>query len=165
MIQIISSNLRRLADFILFAQAINKEQIDKIIRKLEDTLHDNGNFSSTEDQPLLFSPAGLQKIKSLEGQNFSQAKDMMDVFRTLLRALSLAAKTGNEQFAYVLKVLEKAPGKGLKMNLKGLNFSDAKTKFIKDGLEYLSELIDKPLPKKTITPEELQEMKDRGVMA
>jgi hypothetical protein len=162
--QIISRNLRRLADFILFAAAINKEQVDKIVRKLEDILHNNGNFAPTEDQPLMFSPAGLEKIKTLEGQNFSRAKDMMGVLDILDRAMSLAAKTGNEQFAYVLKAMEKAPGKWLKMNLKGLGFSDAKVKVIADGLEYLTELLEKPLPKKTVTPEELQEMKERGVI-
>jgi hypothetical protein len=162
--QLVSHNLRKLAALFLFAAAISKEQLETVVKKLEDILHDNGNFAPTEDQPLMFSTKGLEKVKTVDGENFSQARDMMGVLRILNRSMELAAKTGNEQIAYVMKTMEKAPGKWLRMNLKGLGFSDAKVKVTKDGFEYLIELLEKPLPKKTVTPEELQEMKERGVI-
>ena len=164
MMHVISQNLKRLANFILFAAALTNEELDKVIKKLEDVLHDTGNFEPTKDQPLMFSEKGLGKIKHVENENFSRDKDMMSVIKTLTRSISLAAKTGNEQMAYVLKQLEKAPDKWLNINLKGLDFQDAKTKVMRDGFEYLVELLHKPLPKKTVSPEELQEMKERGVL-
>jgi hypothetical protein len=157
----ISENLRRIISAIL-AAVLNKESLEAALKKFEAILHDEKNF--TGEKMLAFSPDGLNKLKQIPGENFNRDKDMVSALQTLHRSMELAAKTGDEEMAYVLKQFDKSPHSWTRLKLDGLDHFDTKHK-IKESLEALNEMLHKPVPKNTITPEELQEMKDRGVMS
>jgi len=157
MLEFIHDRLRRVASFIRFAQHLNQEELLKILRNLEKFVNHNPNFDPASGNVLNLSPEGLKNLKSI-WPDFKE-KNMKEVLHRLDSAIELAGKFGDEHMAYLHKRLSKEP------KWSRIDFSRADVKDrISDAIAEAIEMAEKPIPRSTITPEELQEMKERGII-
>jgi hypothetical protein len=156
---LITDGIRQLATLLKFATAITKEGIETILKKIETIVHDDKNFMSGPE-PLTLSATGLQKLNQIAGEDFKRDKTIGAALKTLHRSMELAAKTGNEQIAYALKLFDKSPHAWSKIDLR-----DNPKRKIRENFEALTDFLNEPVPSKTVSPEELKEMKERGIMA
>jgi len=162
--QRIIDGIRKIANLLKFAAVLNKESLEDVIKKLNVILAGESDFITGKTDPLMFSEGGLKKLNQIAGENFKRDKTMLDALHTLHRSMELAAKTGNEEMAYALKLFDKSPHSWLKMKLDGMGFFEAKHKVL-ESFEALQEILKKPLSPKSITPEELKEMQEKGVIS
>jgi hypothetical protein len=169
----IFSSIRDLAGILKFAATLTIEDFKKIIQKLHDILEDEKNFDMTSEIPLKFSPSGIQKLKNIEGYDFSKQTDMTAVLKRLTVIVDFAGKAGNKELVQLLKNINK-PGHWINVDLKNKDFVHAQTYIIRNALEFALDQAKRELePEKThglgapgpsTSPQELQEMKERGVI-
>ena len=92
----------------------------------------------------------------------------MAVLKQLTRITELSEKVGNPGFAQLMKSLNK-PGYWLRTSLnKDMSYQEARTKIIRNALEFASEQAEQAKntkEKATVTLQELEEMKERGVIS
>jgi uncharacterized protein YcbK (DUF882 family) len=161
----ITRSIRVLASILKLAAALTVEDFKTIVQKLHDILQDEKNFDTVSETPLKFSPAGLQKL-NIEGYDFRKQTDMMAVLKRLALIATFASKTGDRGLIQLLKNLNK-PGHWVNVDLKDKDFAHAQTHVTRNALEFALDQAKRevePEKKPTLTPEELQEMKDRGTL-
>ncbi len=160
----IVSSIQKLAFYIRLAAALTQGELTRLIKEIEALLGNQKNFVPVEGNPLQFSPEGLKEVQKL-GYSPRITKDIPSLFKILNNAITLAGHTGNQQMAYLAKLLEKDPEKWSKLDLKSVDFNSAKYRALK-ALDFVRESADKPLPESSgkLSPEELQEMKEKGVI-
>ena len=164
--QIISFEILRIAETLRLAQALTPQVLDNITKTLVSILKDQKNFDPAPGIPLQFSPAGLQKITKL-GYSPRIAKDMMSVIKMLDNAITLAGNTGNEEMSRLAKALSRSEDQWINIKVNNMEFDEAKGRILRafDHLHDLAQSTSQPEPSKMpVSPEELKEMQEKGVM-
>lgn len=170
---LITSSIRDLAGIFKFAAALTLEGFKKIINEFHKILENEKNFDTTSEIPLKFSPAGIQKLKNVEEYDFSRQTNMMDVLKRLTTILDFAGKANNPELVQLLKNLNR-PGHWIHIDLAGKDFTHAQTQVLRNGIEFaLDQTKREVIPEKThglgapgspASPQQLQEMKERGII-
>jgi hypothetical protein len=94
--EIISSQIRRIAEKLLFAASLDRQKLHDIFVKLEEILKDENMFTVYLKDPLAFSKKGLAKIREF-GLPVSPELTFRNFIREIDKAIQLAAKEGNEK--------------------------------------------------------------------
>jgi len=163
---LITSSIRDLAGILKFASNLTIEKFKNCIDKLHEILGKEENFIQKEGQqdPLRFSPIGAEKLTNFEGHDLSRLPSFTAVLERLTTLVEFSGKTGNEEMERLFKNLMTKPGYWLKTNIHGMDYSDARRVMNRNALEFASEQTEMKPGKHTITPQELEEMKELGVM-
>jgi len=140
MMQIISSQIRRVAEMFLFAANLDKDKLHAILEKLKDMLEDKNLFETDEGDPLTFNKKGLQKLQSVDGN--LRGPSFKKVIQQLDGAIKLAVRTGDKELISLNNYLENAlrnrPGTWAAATFKGMAFDLAKDKALTKVIEPMS---------------------------
>ena len=135
--QMVSSQVRRVAELFLFAAGLDKDKLYEILEKLKDLLDDKSLFETVEEDPLVFNKKGLQKLQGLGGSNL-RGPSFKKIIQQLDGAIKLSVRTGDTELIslnnYLEKALRKRPGTWTAAPFKGLSFEEAKRVFSGDGI-------------------------------
>jgi hypothetical protein len=154
---------QHLAEMVFVGATLTTEELKNMINHLLDLLNDEHKkipFKEENNDPLTLK----DKLPSnFFGYDFSRAKNMTDVFETIHKLIDTTAKFNDKKMQYLIKSLKNM----LKPNLKNIGFEVAKNKVL-SILRSLFHLVDE-MPedielKKTVSPQELKEMQDSGVI-
>lgn len=161
--QFIAQNLRKIYATIKLAEALNQNELHKIVEKLQAILKEPKNFTPTPEDPLVFSPEGQKKVLLDLGYNSRIVKNVHNVLKILINAITLAGNTGNPEMKRLEKALDK-PGKWESLtSINGMNWEHAKLKITRslDTIEDLYHQSARP----GLTLENVQEMQDRNLIS
>ena len=160
----IFSSIRKFAEFLKMA-SIDAKEVKHTIDILEEILRDAKNFNSVEGDPLQFSPEGVKKVESRYKPE--KNKNLQAVIKQLLTYIEFAGKFGDHEMALLSNKIDKIPSseKLEHIDLKSLDFASARIKVEKvlEKIRFLAEDL-KEAPKKKLTPAELKEMQETGVI-
>jgi hypothetical protein len=141
MLQIVSSQLRRVADMFLFAAGLDKDKLHEILEKLKDFLEDKSLFEIVDKDPLTFNKKGLQKLQGI-GAGHIAGPSFKKVIQQLDGAIKLAVKTGDKDLIsldnYLEGSLRKRPGNWTAATYKGMAFDLAKDRALTNVIEPMS---------------------------
>ena len=136
--QIVSSQIRRVAEMFLFAAGLNKDKVNDILEGLEDLLGDKSLFETVAGDPLVFNKKGIQKLQGMGGGNL-RGPSFAKVVKQLDGAIKLSVRTGDKELIslnnYLEETLRQRPGTWTATQFQNLDFDEAKdralTKVIK----------------------------------
>ena len=163
MFHTLNSYLTRLAGIILSA-TLTRDELKGMLRDLESILHKPQNFEPGQD-PLTLKAEIRAKLKDFHGYDFSALKGVAYIIQRIVKLIETTAKTGNPDMAFIAGSLDKARSKW-DVKFEGMTYDAAKIK-AQSVIEFLDELANKPLPpqeKKNLSPEELKEMQEKGLV-
>jgi len=124
--QILSYEMRRFAEYLLFAAGLTIEELHHITEVLKDIAKDDSNFEPTLDAPLTLNKKGQ---KELRGVNQAlQAADLLTIVKRLDKAIKDGA-TENEDLTNLntalQKTLRRSGGKWINAVLRRKSLKDA----------------------------------------
>jgi hypothetical protein len=163
----ITASIRKLAMFIKMA-AITREELKKTLNDVESILHDEKNFASAKGDPLMFSPEGIKKADAIATHmRWSPGKtlNVEAIINRLHKYIETAGKVGNAEMAKLNKELEKPANDWLSLNLKDMDFTGARRK-METAIDRVKAIMDQigSSSSKHVSPEELEEMKQHGII-
>jgi len=141
--QIISYEMRRFAEYLLFAAGLNIEELHHITEVLKDIVKDDSNFEPTLDAPLTLNKKGQ---KELRGVNQAlQAADLLTVIKRLDKAIKDGA-TENEDLTNLntalQKTLRRTGGKWINAVLRGKSLKESLQTFTQSVLNPFELVVD-----------------------
>jgi hypothetical protein len=163
MIQVISYQLRKTAEFLIFAAGLNHESLMHAVESLKDILKDQNNFNPEGEIPLTFSKKGLNRVKSIDPA--LAATTMAGVINRIDRAVSISDDESLSAVQKYLGTLKSRPGRWTNLALKdGMSFEDAKQKVLEDALNLLeladTNLVYKREPAENVAPSPFDNKED-----
>jgi hypothetical protein len=163
MLRTVNGYLVHLAGIILSA-TLTRDELKKMLKDLEAMLLKPQNFEPGQD-PLTLKAEVRSKLNNFFGYDFSTLKGFSYIIQRIVKLIETTAKTGSPDMAVISKALDRARNRW-DVKFEGMTYDIAKVK-AQHVLDFMDELASQPLPlseKSKLTPEELQEMKDRGVI-
>jgi hypothetical protein len=149
------------AKLIFLGATLTKEELKKMVVELEKML-DRGDFEEKDDEPLTLKQPFSSNFL---GYNFVGQKTMKQILEKIEDLIRYTGKAGDKKMEYLLKTLKQSRDWNVKF--EGLDSETAKTKAF-GALDFLSSTLDK-IPENfekrhTVSPEELKEMQQLGVI-
>lgn len=141
MMQIVSSQIRRVAEMFLFAAGLDKDKLHEILENLKDLLGDKSLFETVGEDPLVFNKKGIQKLQSLGGGNL-RGPSLIKVIKQLDGAIKLSVRTGDKELInlnnYLENSLRQRPGTWTAAQFQGLDFEKARDRALTKVIEPVS---------------------------
>lgn len=172
--QIISYNLRKIAELLVFAADLDFEKLSHIMQSLRDLFEDKNMereyFDLTKKEPFTFSKKGLRKIRSIDPGLIE--KSLMETIKRIDQAIKISHdETMIALNEYLDNSLRKSSNKWINAKPeRAPGFEEAKQIVLRDvidpmiyalnNLQYLGEawkLEQKPPPKPTAWEQKLRE--------
>jgi hypothetical protein len=149
------------AKMIFLGATLTKEELKNMVAELEKML-DKGDFEEKDGEPLTLKHS---LSSNFLGYNFVSQKTMKQILEKIEDLIRYTGKAGDKKMEYLLKTLKQS--KDWQVKFEGLDSETAKTKAF-GALDFLSSTLDK-IPENfekrhTVSPEELKEMQQLGVI-
>ena len=168
--QIISYEMVRLAQLLIFAADLTLEKLNHVMESIEDILEDEKNFDLTKEQPLTLSKKGVDLIKRID--NSLYAPTLMGVLKKIDTAINVSPDKDLQLLdKYLRKSLRHIPGKWINLILKEKDFNKAKKSMSDSAIKPMIHAMDNltltpqkrpweeiEAPPKGMTPEEYAEL-------
>jgi thiamine biosynthesis lipoprotein ApbE len=167
-----SYEIKKVAEFLLFAADLTIDKLSHVMETIEDMLKDNRNFTQTENDPLTLSKKGLSKIRNIDPALAGES-----LLHTL-KKIDMAIKTGENKDLqmlnqYLQKSLRRTSGKWINVVLRGKTFEEAKRAILDAAIKPLVHAMnnltpleksweryeERPEPFKGLSPEEYEKHK------
>lgn len=130
MLKIISYEMHRTADLLIYAEDLSLEKLNHTIESLQDLLKDEKNFEPNAETPLTLSEKGFSKIDmALSALHF------MDVLKRLDSAIRISSDKDLQNLnTYLNRTLRHTSGKWINLELKGNSFESNRATVIAQAL-------------------------------
>lgn len=134
MIQVISFELRRMAEFVIFAEDLTLEKLNHVVESIEDIAKDKSNFDPNAEYPLTFNKKGLNAIKRIDPA--IAAPTILAVLKRLDAAVKASLDEDLQNLnQYLQKSLRRTPGKWINLVLNGKDFEENKSLIIDQAIK------------------------------
>lgn len=132
MLQVISAQLRKTAEFFMFSAMLSKEKLYDIFDNLQDVVKDPDLFEPADNRndPLTFNKKGVVKIRSF-GIPISEKMSFSDLIKRIDAAISLAAKSEEDPSMknldiYLSGAFRQNPNRWYNVSFKGKTYEAAR---------------------------------------
>lgn len=169
--QIISYSMKKMAEFIIFAEGLDFEKLNHIVEVLKDVLENEKNFDPKGENALTFSKKGLNIIKSLSPS--LAAPHLPGVIKRIDAAINVSNDPKLKDLnMYLRRTLRRTPGKWVNLNIRGNDFEKNKEQIINEALKPFTNALNalssikkpmyvEPLKEKGLTHEEHKDIQEQ----
>lgn len=141
MLQIISYEMRKTAEFIIFAESLSLEELSYISEGLVELLKDEDNFDLKAKIPLTFSKKGLKAINDIDST--IATPHLMGTIKRLDALIKASPAKDLRVINNSLdRVLRRLSGKWINLVPKGKDFAEIKKDVINNAILPFTTVLD-----------------------
>ena len=120
MLQVISHDMRRVAEYLIFASSVTIDELHVIMEVLKKVIKKDENFSPSKENPLILSREGQGELRLIN--KAIRANDLYSVISRLDKAIRDGSTENPELVnleSAVEKTLRHSNGKWVNVNFRG----------------------------------------------